>query len=54
MNKRILVKPPVREVYLNNKDNEKALYISLPEEYCEYSLRRMLNMEAYSIKTSCN
>ena len=25
MNKRILVKPPVREVYLNNKDNEKAL-----------------------------
>lgn len=38
MNKRILVKPPVREVYLNNKDNEKALYISLPEEYCEYSL----------------
>lgn len=38
MTKKILVKPPVKEVYLNNKEHERASYIELPEEYSEYSL----------------
>lgn len=38
MNSKVLVKPPVEEMYLNNKYNEKAVYIKLPEKYEEYSL----------------
>ena len=38
MKNNILVKPPVKEIFLNNKDNEKISYINLPEEYQEYSL----------------
>lgn len=37
----MLVKPAVDEIYLNN--NEKAVYINLPENYEEYSLEYDIN-----------
>ena len=41
MSNRMLVKPAVDEIYLNN--NEKAVYINLPENYEEYSLEYDIN-----------
>ena len=50
MKRKILVKPPLKETYINNANNEKVSYINLPEEYKEYSLEEDIKQGGIHLK----
>ena len=50
MKRKILVKPPLKETYINNVNNEKVSYINLPEEYKEYSLEEDIKQGGIHLK----
>lgn len=51
MKRKILVKPPLKETYINNANNEKVSYINLPEEYKEYSLEEDIKQGGIHLKS---